>query len=166
MDGYGTDQGFLAWLTAMGYALPDDGPTAEVLRLRGSDYLDATYAGKWTGKPVDPDQDRAWPRVGAKRGCTQDIVPDVIPNGIVTASYRAAWIEAQTPGTLDFSQAPGGRIAKQKVGPAERAFHDDGPAAAGSFGGYLDAGIDGLMQQFICVPDEAAGLGMWTLGSG
>lgn len=166
MDGYGTDQGFSDWLGAMGYVLPEDAPDPAVLRLRGSVYLDATYGGKWSGQPADPEQDRAWPRVGALIGCEVPIAPDYVPAGIVTASYRAAWLEAQQPGVLDFAATPGGRIAKQKAGPVERAFHDDGPAAAGSLGSYLDAAIDGAMQRYICDRADGLGVGMWALGSG
>lgn len=162
---YGTDIGFTAYLAAMGYTLPVGSPTAAVLRARGSAYLDAVYGGRWTGHQTDPvTQVDQWPRTGAKVRCITAIADDVIPLAVVNAAYRAAWLEASTPGTLSASVTPGGRVSRQKADVLERAFFDDGAAVAG--GGsvaFIDSEIDGAMMQFIC--DKTGGLMLLSVGS-
>lgn len=149
---YGTDEGFETWLATMGYTLPDDAPTSAVLRARGSAYLDGTYEAHWCGQRTDGvTQEDGWPRTGAKIHCKTAIATDVIPVAVVTASYRAGWLEASTPGILSGSASGGGRIKRQKVDVVEREFFDDGKAEAGSGGpAFIDAEIDGAMRAFIC----------------
>lgn len=43
MSGYGTDEGFTAWLTANGYTLAEGAPAKAVLRERGSAYVDGLF---------------------------------------------------------------------------------------------------------------------------
>lgn len=152
MSGYGSDAGFQEWLDGMGYELPADAPGLAALRQRGAAYLDGVYGGVWTGYPTGGiDQERQWPRTGAKVDCTRSIDPEAIPLAVVQASYRAAWLEGSTPGVLSSSATSGRRVSRQKVDVLERAFFDDGPAAAGSGSvAFLDGEIDGAMRQFVC----------------
>ena len=163
---YGDDSGFTAYLAQMGYVLPDGAPTPAVLRARGSAYLDATYEPLWTGDRTGGFmQEDGWPRTGAKLNCRAGLIPDeAIPPAVVTASYRAAWIEASAPGSLSASMTAGQRVAREKVDVIEVAYHDDGAKGAGQGGvAFIDAEIDGAMRAFICEAGES-GLGLWAIG--
>jgi len=160
---YGDDAGFETWLETMGYELPSDAPDPAILRARGSLYVDG-YERYWTGQRTGGVmQEEAWPRTGATINCTTAIPDDVIPPAVVTASYRAAWLEAETPGVLIGSAgAAGSRIKRQKVDTIEREFFDDGKNGVGSGPSFIDSQIDGLLGQFICDANDGAFL--WTLG--
>ncbi len=164
MAAYGDDAGFEAWLTEQGYVLPDDAPAPAVLRARGSAYVDG-YEPYWTGQRTDGVlQELGWPRTGALLNCAVAIPDDVIPPAVINAAYRAAWLEAETPGVLAGPiVTPGARVKRQKVDVIEREFFDDGKAGVGSGPAFIDSMIDGAMQAFICDADGSAFL--WTLGS-
>lgn len=161
---YGTDEGFAAWLAQQGYTLPGGAPTPAVLRARGSAYIDS-YEARWTGQRTDGAmQEDGWPRTGALMNCVTAIASDVIPVAVVNASYRAAWLDAQTPGILAGpTVSPGARVRRQKVDVIEREFFDDGKAEIGSGPSFIDSLIDGMMGQFICDMEGAAFL--WSIGS-
>lgn len=160
---YGTDDGFETWLEAMGYELPSTAPDVAVLRARGSAYVDG-YESFWTGQRsggvMQPD---AWPRTGATMNCTVAIPDDVIPPSVVNASYRAAWLDAETPGILRGSAGTAGsRVKRSKVDVIEEEYFDDGKASVGGGPSFIDSQIDGLLGQFIC--DAKDGAFMWALG--
>lgn len=163
MASYGTDQGFTDWLAEQGYTLADDAPAPAVLRARGSAYVDG-YERYWTGQRTGGVmQELGWPRAGATINCATAIPDDVIPPAVVNGAYRAAWLEAETPGILIGSAGTAGaRVKRQKVDVIEREFFDDGKAEVGSGPSFIDSQIDGLLGQFIC--DAKDGAFMWTLG--
>lgn len=160
---YGTDAGFATWLALHGYVLPDGAPAPAILRARGSLYVDS-YEKFWTGQRTGGVmQELGWPRTGATVNCTQAVPEDVIPPAVITASYRAGWLDAETPGILRGSAgSAGSRIKRQKVDVIEREFFDDGKAEIGGGPSFIDSQIDGLLSQFICNDDGAAFL--WNLG--
>lgn len=164
MAAYGTDDGFTDWLAENGYVLPSGAPSANVLRTRGSTYVDG-YEAFWTGyRTGGVMQDRAWPRTGATLNCTISVPADVIPPAVITATYRAAWLEGATPGVLAGSSAtPGARVKRQKVDTIEREFFDDGARSVGGGPSFIDSQIDGLLGQFICDLKDAPFV--LTLGS-
>ena len=164
MAAYGTDQGLTDWLAEQGYVLPGNAPTLAVLRARGSAYVD-TYDAYWTGQRAGGVlQEQTWPRTGATINCATAIPDDVIPLAVISASYRAAWLEAATPGVLAGSvMSPGERVKRQKVDVIEREFFDDGKATIGGGPGFIDSIIDGALRQFIC--DAGDGAFLWSLGS-
>lgn len=164
MAAYGTDAGFTAWLDEQGYVLPGTAPSPAVLRARGSVYVDG-YEAYWTGYRTDGVvQELGWPRTDATVNCVHAVPSDIIPPAVVTASYRAAWLEASTPGVLAGpTVSTGERVKRQKVDVIEREFFDDGKAGIGSGPGFIDSMIDGLLGQFIC--DQKDGAFMWSLGS-
>ena len=162
---YGTDSGFIAWLATQGYVLPANAPSPTVLRARGSAYVDG-YEPRWTGHRTDGVmQELAWPRTGATVNCTQAIPDDVIPRAVVAAAYRAAWLEAETPGVLAGASAPlGTRVKREKVeGAVEVEYFDDGKALLGGGPTFVDSIIDGMLRQFVC--DNTGAAFMWSLGS-
>ena len=145
------------------HTLPGGAPTAAVLRARGSAYVDS-YERYWTGQRTGGvAQELGWPRTGATINCVTPIADDVIPAAVVTASYRAAWLDAETPGILSgATPAAGARVKRQKVDVIEREFFDDGKAEVGGGPSFIDSLIDGLLGQFIC--DAKGGAFLWTLG--
>jgi hypothetical protein len=161
----GDDSGFQAWLDTMGYVLPAGAPSIAILRARGSAYLDATYEPHWTGQRADPFvQMNAWPRINATLNCSVAIPTDLTPPQVIAAAYRAAWIEASSPGALSPSPIVGARVKRQKVDVIEREFFDDGKAEAGTAAGFIDPEIDGAMRAFICA-DTGAGFLFESIGS-
>lgn len=161
---YGTDTGFLAWLEDNGLALPANAPVPSVLRTRGTAYVDG-YESYWTGSRTGGVmQDLAWPRTGASLNCTIAVPSDVIPPAVVNSAYRAAWLEAETPGILAGpASTPGSRVKRQKVDVIEREFFDDGKTQIGSGPAFIDSLIDGVLRQFIC--DQTNGAFVWSLGN-
>lgn len=145
---YGNDSDFQSYLDTYGYELPLDAPTPAVLRARGSAYIDGTYGPLWSGAPVAyPD---LWPRTGAVLYCTTAVPSDAVPGAVIDAAYRAAYLEATTPGVLAGPVQSGPRVKRQKVDVIEREFFDDGASGAGSASGFIDPTIDGAMRAFIC----------------
>lgn len=165
MAAYGDDAGFATWLDEQGYVLPGTAPSPAVLRARGSAYVDG-YEAFWTGYRTGVVmQELAWPRTGATVNCVQAIPDDVIPPSVINAAYRAAWLEASTPGILAGpATTPGARVKRQKVDVIEREFFDDGKKEVGGGPSFIDSQIDGWLSAFIC-DDSKAGAFMWTLGS-
>lgn len=164
MAAYGDDAGFEAWLAEQGHELPDDAPTPAVLRARGSIYVDS-YEKFWTGQRTGGVmQELGWPRTGATVNCTMPVPDDLIPLAVIAAAYRAAWLEAETPGILKGSAGTSGsRVKRQKVDVIEREFFDDGKAEIGGGPSFIDSQIDGLLSQFIC--DDTGAAFLWNLGS-
>lgn len=122
MAGYGSDDGFAAWLSANGHTLPATAPAPAVLRQRGSDYIDGLYGKRFSGAPTAPlTQERAWPRTGASiHGA--DIPADAVPTAVINASYAAAWREGQKPGSLSVAVTPARQVKRVKAGSTEVEF--------------------------------------------
>lgn len=150
MAGYGDDKGFAAYLADAGLSLPVGAPLPAVLRQRGSDYLDATYAARLDcSAPTGGfDQERAWPRTGHMvLGMAMGDAD--IPSAWVRASYRAAWREATTPGWATSSRDPSRMTKREKADVVEREFFEPGETA-GASGANIDAMIEGLIGPFLC----------------
>lgn len=160
MAGYGDDAGFDEYLAGRGLTLPAGAPSKEVLRQRGSDYLDATYGPRLhcSAPTGGLDQERAWPRTGATANGTE-IATDNIPAAWVRASYRAAWIEASGSASLESTQAPNGRVKRERVeGAVEVEYFEGGSVRAGSETlATIDAEVDGLVRPYLCDVSGAAG---------
>lgn len=147
MAGYGTDVGFQTWLDANGYTLPDNPPSIEVLRERGSNYIDGTYGARFSGVPTDGfAQERAWPRTGA---CAygQSIGDDVTPDAVVKASYVAALADAKAPGSLSVTYTPGTTKVLTKVDKIEWDVIGDA-SEPGAMIPVLSA-VEGLLAPFL-----------------
>ncbi|MFN3352506.1 MAG: DnaT-like ssDNA-binding protein [Brevundimonas sp.] len=161
MAGYGSNEGLEDWLTARGRTLPD-GANSDVLRQLGSDYVDATYADVWPGRPTGGvEQERAWPRTGAAANW-QTIGSDVIPLAIVNASYAAAWLESQRAGALAASARGSGVVTREKIDVLEREY------AEGSGNAIKDATtrfseVEGLVKPYI-LPETVVPLGVLSVG--
>lgn len=165
MAGYGTDTGFQDWLTANGLTLPVDALPIAVIRERGSAYIDAVYGAAFCGCPVSFDQERAWPRSGVTF-CGSSVPLDAVPLSVINASYRAAYLDAITPGGFGGGvYDPRGQIKRQKVNEIEREFFapavdPDKPYTAAVF----DPIIAGMLAPFLCADDGVDILGIWAVG--
>lgn len=152
MAAYGTTPDFEAWLTAQGLALPV-GANPEVLRNIGSAYIDAAYGAKLTcsHRTGGFSQDLEWPRKG--HVINGEVVPDdLIPPAWIYASYRAAYLEAITPGWATGSTDPNKVVKRQKVDVIEREFFSNKEidAASSSAGMASDAIIGGMVNPWLC----------------
>lgn len=147
MSGYGSDEGFNAWIAENGYTLPDGAPSAAVLRERGSVTIDALYGGRFVGEPTGGvEQERAWPRTGAfAMGVA--IAPDAIPNAVIKASFHAALAASSAVGGSLVVGTPG-TVKRRKVGDVETEF-SDGAGAFKASGDVPVTILDGLLAPFL-----------------
>lgn len=164
MAGYGTDEGFTAWLADNGYALPTDPapPAAAVLRNRGSNYIDAVYGSRFLGSVVDAGQERQWPREGAIVN-GKLMSSEVVPAAIINASYQAAWQEANEPGSLSVVGSASSAVKREKVGQIEveyQSAQSDGTASGIT---PLISIVDGMLAPFL-KDDSMPYLGIWSIG--
>ena len=151
MAGYGTDTDFTEWLESQGLTLPDDAPSEAALRQRGSDYIDATYEGNLmcSRRAGGYDQERAWPRSGHVAG-GHSFPDDVIPPPWITASYRAAWLEATNPGWASGTIDPNRRTRREKADVLEREYFEPAGSGDGGVLGNVDAMIQGMVAGLFC----------------
>lgn len=153
MSAYGTDQGFTEWLAAQGLTLPDDAPSVSVLRQIGSTYVDAAYEHmlQCSRRTGGFSQDLAWPRTG-HRVNGQAVPSDFIPPAWVNASYRAAYIQATTPGWATNPVDSTRQTRREKVDVIEREFFAASDAAGSNVapGMPSDAMINGMVSVWLC----------------
>lgn len=136
----GSDDGFAAWMVARGHALPVGAPTAAVLRQRATDYIDAVYGPRLIGdQTVDP-----------------------LLTALETATYVAAWHEANSPGSLSVAASQAGAVKREKVGPIETEYFDaSGDALAD--GTIRLSLVEGVLAPYLR-PLNASSLGLWAVG--
>lgn len=154
MAGYGDDAGFTAWLAANGLTLPGGAPTVAVLREIGSGYVDAAYEPRLacSYRTGGFTQERAWPRSGHSVN-SQSVPTDLIPTPWINASYRAAYLQAVTPGWATGGTDPSRITKREKAGEVEREFFEAGKGAvAGNAapGFRVDPLIDGMVTPWLC----------------
>lgn len=153
MAAYGTDEGFNDYISAQGLTLPDDAPSVEVLRTLGSAYVDSAYEYKLqcSRRTGGFEQELAWPRTGHKVN-GQNVPSDLIPPAWVKASYRAAYLNAVTPGWSTAGEDVSPKVKRQKVEGIEREFF--GPNAtvetSAAPGMPSDSIINGMLTPWLC----------------
>lgn len=163
MAGYGDDAGFAAWLSDNGFSLPAGAPSPAALRQRGSVHVDGhTFPGAPTGGVM---QERAWPRTGATANY-QPVPSDVIPVGIVQASYAAGYYEALNPGSLSTSSSTDTRVKRKReriegAVDEETEYFSTGDAATDAK--VSIPAVEGLLAPFVYVVPAVA-LGVMSLG--
>lgn len=101
---------------------------------RATDYIDGRYrmqtaGGCWVsmfrGKRTDGRaQDLEWPRTGAKDSEGNAIPDDEVPVEVENATYEAALLELQNPGSLSPVFVASQLVTREKVGPIEVAYSD------------------------------------------
>lgn len=150
---YGNDEGFAAWLAAQGLTLPDDAPAVEVLRAIGSTYVDSAYehALQCSRRTGGFSQELAWPRTGHTVN-GQSVPSDLIPPAWINASYRAAYLQATSPGWAT-NPVDATRITRrEKVDVIEREFFSgaDAPGSNVAPGMPSDSMINGMVLPWLC----------------
>ncbi len=143
MSSYGSDEGFAAWLAGQGLALPVDAPLPAVLRTIGSGYVDAAYGAKLacSSRTGGFLQELEWPR--RHHVINGEVVPDdLIPPAWINASYRAAFLEATSPGWATASTDPNRVVKKEKVDVLEvEYFGVKDSADSGSSAGIVGSSL-------------------------
>lgn len=168
MAGYGSDAGLTAWLTDNGYTVTPP-PSLAVLRERGSAYIDTVYGSRFKGRALAGyAQERAWPRVEVVVD-GWPVATDEIPQAIVNASYRAAYLEFLQPGFGSGIIDPNARTTKkEKVeGVGEREYFAPPVISVTDPDrvlGAVDSIIDGMVRPFLDDAAESTGLGIWAVG--
>lgn len=157
---YGTDQGFTDWLDAQGLTLPSGSPSVEVLRNLGSAYVDAAYEYKLqcSRRAGGFSQELAWPRTGHHVN-GEPVPSDLIPAAWIQASYRAAYLNAQTPGWSTAQVTPGRITRKEQVDVISREYfspEDSGGSGDAAPGMPSDAVINGLVKPWLCSSGRSA----------
>lgn len=162
MAGYGSDEGFAAWLADNGYVLPVTAPAPSVLRNRGSQYIDAVYGSRFLGRVVDATQERQWPRECAY--VNGRLLPsDVVPIAVINASYQTAWQEATTPGSLIAIGSASGAVKRIKVGQIEKEYATTESDGTASWITPLISLVDGMLTPYL-EDEDLQCLGIWSVG--
>jgi hypothetical protein len=150
MAGYGDDDGFNSWLADNGYTLPEGAPSVGVLRQRGSDYIDGTFGGDFSGQPTGGfGQERAWPRTGA-RAHFQSVPTDLVPDPIIKASYAASWYEANNTGGLAAAVVAAQQVKSEQVDVLKTEYFAGSGDAVANATVRLSA-VEGLVKPFLYV---------------
>lgn len=127
-------------MVARGHTLPETAPTEAVLRQRATDYIDAVYGPRLIGdQTVDP-----------------------ILTALETATYIAAWHEANNPGSLSAAASASGAVKREKVGPMETEYFEGSGDATADATVRLSL-IDGLLAPYLR-PLTGTGIGLWAVG--
>lgn len=121
MASYGTNEAFVAYLTATGRALPD-GADPDVLRLDGTLWVDQ-WETRYRSAPLTVDN--SFPRVAWP----------AVPTRVEQAAYEAAWAVSQG---VDIWGAPSsagvGNVVREKVDVLELQY--SGPQASNAWDFY------------------------------
>lgn len=128
MNSYGTDDGFLEWLTSQGLPTPAGDPA--ILRQIGSNYIDAAYEARLncSSRAGGFNQLLAWPRENHRIN-GQTVPSDLVPQAWINASYRAAYLEDMTPGWALSGSDPSRLTKVEKVDVISREFFAPNEAA-------------------------------------
>ena len=137
----GSDVGFQAWMDARGHVLPADAPTLAILRQRATDYIDAVYGPRLVGdQTVDP-----------------------LLTALETATYVAAWHEANNPGSLSVSATASGALKRKKVDVIEKEYFEGSGDAVADATVRLSL-IEGLLAPYLLPLSAVAGPNLWAIG--
>ena len=154
MAAYGDDAGFSAWMESQGLALPIDAPAPAVLRQIGSNYIDAAYECRLScsSRTGGFAQELAWPRSGHHvKG--QAVPDDFVPPAWVNASYRAAYLNAVTPGWAITGEDATRQTRRERVEGAVEVEYFAASEAVGSDvapGMPSDSIINGMVAMWLC----------------
>ena len=136
----GSDEGLQAWMEARGHTVPEGAPTAAVLRQRATDYIDAVYGPRLVGdQTVDP-----------------------LLTALETATYIAAWHEANNAGSLSASATQAGALKRKKIDTIEKEYFEGSGDAAADATVRLSL-VDGMLAPYL---RQVTGpcLGLWAVG--
>lgn len=151
MAGYGTNEGFTDYATASGYTVPVGDIGAA--RQRGSTYIDGTYGDSFSGVPAGGvEQERAWPRIDAT-AYGSVLASDIVPVRVVNASYEAALIELQSPGSLSAVVSGSSLVKREKVeGAVEVEYAVSDKTDVATAARPVVTAIEGLLAPLLTAP--------------
>lgn len=137
----GSDTGFQDWMALRGHALPAGAPTPAVLRQRATDYIDAVYGPRLIGdQTVDP-----------------------LLTALETATYIAAWHEANNPGSLSVSASQASAVKRRKVDVIEIEYFE-GSGDALTDGTLRLSLVEGVLAPYLRALGDANGLLLRAIG--
>lgn len=123
-----------------GHTLPSGALTVAVLRQRATDYIDAVYGPRLIGdQAVDP-----------------------LLTALETATYVAAWHEANSPGSLSASATASSAVKRKKIDVLETEFFEGSGDAAADATVRLSL-VEGILAPYLR-PVNVSGLGLWAVG--
>lgn len=141
MAGYGDDEGFTDWLALRGHTLPAAAATPAILRQRATDYIDAVYGPRLIGdQTVDP-----------------------LLAALETATYVAAWHEANNTGSLSVSASQAGAVKREKVDVIDTEYFE-GSGDALADGTIRLSLVEGILAPYLRSL-TATGPFLWAIGS-
>lgn len=92
-------------------------PEKEAAIIRGTEFIEAEYAGKWAGGRSTFIQALAWPRVGVPGPDYVGLLPALaLPQALVTATLEAALL-ASTSDLYASGSTAGAFVTEETVGP-------------------------------------------------
>ena len=136
----GSDSAFQAWMVARGHTLPAGAPTAAVLRQRATDYIDAVYGPRLVG----------------------DQTVDQLLTALETATYVAAWHEANNLGSLSAAASQAGAVKREKIDVIETEYFD-GSGDALADGTIRFSLVEGILAPYLR-PVTNSGPYLWAIG--
>lgn len=124
-----------------GHTLPAGAPTPAVLRQRATDYIDAVYGPRLIGdQTVDP-----------------------LLTALETATYVAAWHEANNTGSLSVSASQAGAVKRRKVDVIEIEYFE-GSGDALTDGTLRLSLVEGILGPYLRALGDANGLLLRAIG--
>lgn len=129
---------------------------------RATDYIDGRYrykmkSGCWRSmfpgeKTGGRAQDLEWPRTGATDYAGNEIPDDEVPREVEYATYEAALLELESPGSLSPIFIPGGQVTREKVDVVEVQYA--APQATDNTlpNRPIVPGIDEVIAPVVCQP--------------
>lgn len=136
----GSDIDFEAWMTARGHVLPAAAPAAAILRQCATDYIDATYGTRLIG----------------------DQTTDPLLTALETATYVAAWHEANNAGSLSAYATQAGALKRKKIDTIEKEYFEGSGDAAADATVRLSL-VEGILAPYLR-PLTVPCLGLWAVG--
>lgn len=137
----GSDDGFNAWLAARGHTLPVGAPSPAILRQRATDYIDGQYLARIIGDPTT----------------------DPILTALETATYVAAWHEANKPGSLSASATAAGALKRKKIEGIEKEYFEGSGDAVADATVRLSL-VEGILGPYLRPAPTGTSLGLWAVG--
>lgn len=137
-----------AYFTARGITTWTGAETAkEAALVRGCDYLERRYRGKWVGLKSTKEQSLSWPRGWVSDVEGYAIDADVVPDQVKYANFEAALL-ILTGTDLEPVLDRGGQVKRERVkaGPVETETEYQGGASVRATVTTIDGLLEGLID--------------------
>ena len=144
-DAYFTARGITTWTGA--------DSVKESALIRGADYLERRYRGRWVGVKTTQAQSLSWPRGWVTDVDGYAIDADTVPTQVQRANFEAALLVI-TGTDLEPVLERGGAVTREKVkaGPVETETEYQGGASARTTITTIDGLLEGLVTGMNTIP--------------